>query len=82
MTELVYGKEITFRQHVLNIEYFTKMIDDLDSIVKSELALLDKSLCGVDTDRDSFALISCCLSECFDVFKVSDCIGKELQLAS
>jgi hypothetical protein len=78
----MYSKKITFRQHVFDIEYFTEMFNDLDSIVKSELTLLDKSLCSVDADRDSFAVISCYLGERFDVLEVADSIGKELLLGS
>ena len=70
----MYSKEITFRQHVLNIEDFAEMVDDFNGIVKSELSLLDKSFCGVDADGDTFAVISCCLSECFDILEVTNCI--------
>lgn len=78
MTEFMHSKKITFRQHVFDIEYFAEMIDDLNSIVKSELTLLDKSFCCVDADGDSFAVISCSLGECFDVLEFTDGIGKEL----
>jgi hypothetical protein len=80
MTEFMNGQEITFRQHILDIKYFTEMVHDFDCIVKTELTLFDKSLGRIDTNRDTFAVISRCLSECFDVLEVTNCVCQELLL--
>ena len=80
MTEFMNGKEITFRQHILDIKYFTEMVHDFDCIVKTELTLFDKSFGRIDTNRDTLSVISRCLSECLDIFKVANCVGQELLL--
>ena len=78
MTEFMNGEEITFRKHVLNIKDFTEIIDDLDGIFQSELTLFDKSFRSVNANRDSFAVISRSLRKSFNIFEITDCIGKEL----
>jgi hypothetical protein len=44
------------------------------------LTLFDKSLGRIDTNRDTFAVISRCLSESFHVLEVTNCVGQELLL--
>lgn len=74
------SKEITFRQHILDIKHFTEMIHDFDCIVKTKLTLFDETLGCVNANRDTFAVVACCFCECFDVLKVTDCIRQELLL--
>jgi hypothetical protein len=76
------GKEITFRQHILDIKYFAEMVDDLDGILKTELTLFDESLCRVDSNRDTFAVISCFLSKGFNILEFANCVCQELLLLS
>ena len=80
MTKFMDGKEITFRQHILDIKYFAEMVDDLDGILKPELTLLDESLCRVDSNRDAFAVISCFLSKRFNILEFANCVCQELLL--
>jgi hypothetical protein len=80
MTEFMNGKEITFRQHILDIKYFTEMVHDFDCIVKTELTLFDKSFGRIDANRDAFAVMTRFLCECFDILEVTNCVGQELLL--
>jgi hypothetical protein len=56
------------------------MIHDFDGIFKTELTLFDESFGRVNSDRNTFAVISRRLAECFDIFKVTDCVRQELVL--
>ena len=80
MTEFMNGKEIAFRQHIINVKNLTEMIHDFDCIFKSELALLDESPGSVDSNRDAFSMVSSCFSECFNVLEFTKCIRQKLKL--
>lgn len=78
MTKLMYSKKVAFRKHVLDIEHLTKIIDNLDGILKSELTLFDKAFRRVYPNRDAFAVIPCRLRECLNILEIPNRVRQKL----
>ena len=79
MAKFVNGKEITFWKHIVNIEYWTEIIDDFNGILQRKLALLDKAFSSINANRNTFAMISSFLCKVFNIFKFTNCKCKELE---
>jgi hypothetical protein len=74
----MHRKQITFRQHIVNLKDLTEIIDDLNSVLKGKLALLDETFRGVYSDRDPFSVVARHLGERFNILKVAKRVRQKL----
>jgi hypothetical protein len=78
MTKFVDGEEITFRKHILDIKNIAEVIDNLCRIFQRKLALLDKTLGRVHTDRDPFSMVTSFLREALDILEITNRVSEKL----
>ena len=81
MAKFVDGKEIAFREHVLDIKYVTIIIDDFKGIMQCKLPLFDEAFGCVYADRNALSMVAGLLSKTFDVLEIANCICKKLTLS-
>jgi len=81
VVKFVDGKEIAFREHVLNVKYMRIIIDDLGGILQCKLPLLDEAFSCVYADGNALSMIAGLLGKTFNVLEIANCICKKLTLS-
>lgn len=71
------SKEVSLRQRVFDLEDFGEIVNSAVSTFKSKTSLLFETLCGINADRDTLALVLA-FGHCLNIFEVANSPGKEL----